>query len=41
MEKRDWKPFRDALDKSDRKKLDEMFDISRFYISARSNLFGM
>lgn len=37
MEKGDWKPFRDALDKSDTKKLDEMFDISRFYISARSN----
>ena len=38
--KGDWKPFRDALDKSDRKKLDEMFDISRFYILARSNYGG-
>ena len=38
MEKEDWKPFRNALDKSDRKKFDEMmFDISRFYISACSN----
>jgi hypothetical protein len=37
MEERDWKPFRNALDKSDRKKFDEMFDIPRFYISACSN----
>jgi hypothetical protein len=37
MEKEDWKPFRNALDKSDRKKFDEMFDIPRFYISACSN----
>jgi hypothetical protein len=37
MEERDWKPFRYALDKSDRKKFDEMFDIPRFYISACSN----
>lgn len=37
MEERDWKPFRNALDKSERKKLDEMFDIPRFYISACSN----
>jgi len=35
MEKEDWKPFRNALDKSDRNKFDEMmFDIPRFYISA-------
>jgi hypothetical protein len=33
-EKEEWKPFRNALDKSDRKKFDEMFDIPRFYISA-------
>ncbi len=26
MEKKDWKPFRNALDKSDRKKFDEMWD---------------
>jgi hypothetical protein len=36
MEEREWKPFRNALDKSDRKKFDEMFDIPRFYISACS-----
>jgi hypothetical protein len=35
MEKEEWKPFRNALDKSDRKKFDEMiFDIPRLYISA-------
>jgi hypothetical protein len=37
MEERDWKPFRNALDKSEKKKFDEMFDIPRFYISACSN----
>ncbi len=37
MEKEEWKPFRNALDKSDRKKFDEMWDIPRFYISACSN----
>jgi hypothetical protein len=36
MEEAEWKPFRNALDKSDRKKFDEMFDIPRFYISACS-----
>ncbi len=36
MEQVEWKPFRNALDKSDRKKFDEMFDIPRFYISACS-----
>jgi hypothetical protein len=36
MEEQDWKPFRNALDKSDRKKFDDMFDIPRLYISARS-----
>jgi hypothetical protein len=36
MEKEEWKPFRNALDKSDRKRFDEMFDISRSYISACS-----
>lgn len=36
-EKEGWKPFRNALDKKDRKKFDEMFDIPRFYISACSN----
>jgi hypothetical protein len=36
MEKEGWKPFLNALDKSDRKKFDEMFDIPRSYISACS-----
>src|SRR5919109_1740743 len=36
MEKEEWKPFRNALDKKDRKKFDEMFDIPRNYISACS-----
>jgi hypothetical protein len=36
MEKEDWRPFRNALDKSDRKKFDEMFDIPRLYTSACS-----
>jgi hypothetical protein len=35
MEKEEWKPFRNALDKSERKNFDEMmFEIPRFYISA-------
>jgi hypothetical protein len=37
MEKEEGKPFRNALDKSDRNKFDEMFDIPRFYISACYN----
>jgi hypothetical protein len=37
MEQAEWKPFRNALDKSDRKKFDEMWDIPRWYISACSN----
>ena len=36
MEKADWKPFRNALDKSDRKKFDEMWDIPRHYTSTCS-----
>jgi hypothetical protein len=36
MEEREWKPFRNALDKSDRKKFDEMFNIPRLYLSACS-----
>jgi hypothetical protein len=36
MEKEDWKPFRNALDKSDRKKFDAMWDIPRLYTSACS-----
>lgn len=37
MEKEDWKPFRSALDKKDRKEFDDMFDLPKFYISACSN----
>jgi len=37
MEKEEWKPFRNALDKSDRKKFDDMWDLPKFYISACSN----
>jgi hypothetical protein len=37
MEKADWKPFRNALDKSERKEFDDMFDIPRLYLSACSN----
>jgi hypothetical protein len=36
MEKEDWKLFRNALDKSDRKLFDDMFDIPRLYTSACS-----
>ena len=36
MEQEDWKPFRNALDKSDRKKFDDMWDIPRLYTSACS-----
>jgi len=35
-EEREWKVFRNALDKSDRKKFDEMFSISHLYNSACS-----
>src|SRR5215217_9740712 len=37
MEKEEWKAFRNALSKSDRKKFDEMWDLPKFYISACSN----
>src|SRR5215213_6526079 len=37
MEKADWKSFRNALDKSERKEFDDMFDIPKSYISACSN----
>ena len=37
MEQAEWKPFRNALDKKDRKKFDDMWDIPRWYISACSN----
>src|SRR5919199_5906731 len=37
MEKQEWKPFRNALDKSQRRSFDEMWDIPKLYISACSN----
>jgi hypothetical protein len=36
MEKEEWKSFRRALDKKDRKIFDDMFDISILYNSASS-----
>jgi hypothetical protein len=37
QEKQEWKPFRNALDKSERKSFDEMWDIPKLYVSACSN----
>ena len=37
IEKEEWKPFRNALDKSEKKNFDEMWDIPRLYITACSN----
>ena len=37
QEKKEWKPFRNALNKSKRKMFDEMWDIPKLYISACSN----
>ncbi len=37
QEKKEWKPFRNALDKKERKEFDEMWDIARNYVSACSN----
>jgi hypothetical protein len=34
IEKRKWKPFREALDKSERKMFDEMMSYSRLYTVA-------
>jgi hypothetical protein len=36
MEEKEWKPFRNSLDKSDRKKFDQMFSIGHLYNSASS-----
>ena len=36
-EKAEWKLFRSALDKKDRKEFDDMFDIPRLYITACSS----
>ncbi|MDQ3837589.1 MAG: hypothetical protein M3270_11765 [Thermoproteota archaeon] len=35
-EKQEWKPFRNALDKSEKKVFDEMWDIPKLYIMACS-----
>ena len=37
MEKADWRPFRNALDKSEIKEFDDVFDIPRLYLSVCSN----
>jgi hypothetical protein len=37
MEKEEWKPFRAALGKKERKEFDDMWDIPRHYITACSN----
>jgi hypothetical protein len=37
IEKAEWKPFRNALDKKEKKEFDEMRDIARIYLSACSN----
>jgi hypothetical protein len=37
IEKEEWKPYRNALSKSDKKHFDEMWDIPRLYILACSN----
>ena len=37
QEKQEWKSFRNALDKSERKIFDEVWDIPRLYLSACSN----
>ncbi len=36
-EKAEWRPFRNALGKKDRKEFDEIWDIPRLYLSACSN----
>lgn len=36
-ERQEWKSFRNALDKSERKEFDKMWDIPRLYVMACSN----
>jgi hypothetical protein len=36
-EKQEWTPFKKALDKSERKEFDEMWDIPKLYVSVCSN----
>ena len=37
MEKEEWKPFRNALDKKEKRDFDDMFETPKLYISACSN----
>jgi hypothetical protein len=37
QEKAEWKPFREGLDKKEKKEFDEMWNIARNYVSACSN----
>jgi hypothetical protein len=37
MKKEEWWPFHNALDKSERKEFDDMFDIPKLYMTACSN----
>jgi hypothetical protein len=37
IEKKEWTPFCNALDKNEKKEFDEMWDIPRLYVSACSN----
>jgi hypothetical protein len=37
MEKAEWKPYRNAIPKSEKEQFDEIFDILRLYLSACSN----
>jgi hypothetical protein len=37
MEKEEWKPFRNALDKKEKRDFDDMFDTPKLYICACSN----
>jgi hypothetical protein len=39
-EKKEWNPFRNGIDKKERKNFDEMWDIAKLYISACSNSVG-
>ena len=36
-EKKEWKPFRNALDKKEQKEFDGMWDVPKLYVSAGSN----
>ena len=37
QERKEWKPFREGLDKSEKREFDEMWDIAKLYVSACSN----